>query len=97
MKRLYEFIKRQYDTTPYWVKLILNQMEKIMSALDDLKSAIADLSAQLATNNADIEAELAKIVAPGTSDADVEASVATIRTLIAANKSETDKLAAPAV
>lgn len=84
---------KHLDPTPHWAKTIINNQEKIMAALDDLKSAIADLKTQLDTNNADIEALLAKIVAPGTSDADVEQAVADIRALIASNKAETDKLA----
>ncbi len=62
-----------------------------MSAADDLKAAIADLATELADNNAEIEALLAKITAPGTSDADVAAAVASIRGLIADNKTEVDK------
>lgn len=65
--------------------------EKIMSAFDDLKSAIADLATELADNNAEIEALLTKITAPGTSDADVEAAVQSIRDLITTNKAEVDK------
>lgn len=62
-----------------------------MSAAEDLKSAIADLATELAENNAEIEALLGKITAPGTSDADVQAAVVQIRQLIADNKTEVDK------
>lgn len=65
-----------------------------MAAADDLKSAIADLKTQLDTNNAGIEKLLTTIVTPGTSDADVEAAVSSIRGLIASNKAETDKIPA---
>lgn len=62
-----------------------------MSALTDLKSALADLATQLAANNAEIDLLLTKIVNPGTSDADVEAAVAQIRSLIADNSAEVTK------
>ncbi len=65
-----------------------------MPALDDLKSAITDLATQLAANNAEIETLLTKITATGTSDADVEAAVASIRDLITSNKAEVDKATA---
>lgn len=68
-----------------------DQLEIIMAALDDLKSAIADLATQLSDNNAEIEALLAKISTPGTSDADIAAAVSSIRDLITANKAEVDK------
>lgn len=67
-----------------------------MSALDDLKSALADLATSVAANNTEIEALLAKIVNPGTSDADVEAAVTSIRGLIAANTAELAKAQAAA-
>ncbi len=75
---------------------VLHNQGAIMSALDDLKSALADLATQLTANNAEMETLLAKITAPGTSDADVEAAVASIRDLIASNKAEVDKAAAAA-
>lgn len=62
-----------------------------MSALDDLKGTVSDLAAQLDANTAEIEDLLTKITAPGTSDADVEAAVTQIRTLIDANKAEVAK------
>jgi chromosome segregation ATPase len=71
--------------------LILTNQEKQMAAIDDLKAAIADLTTELADNNAEIEALLSKITAPGTSDADVAAAVQSIRDLIASNKAEVDK------
>ena len=83
-----------FNSTREKLNRILANQEIIMSALDDLKSALADLSTQLAANNADIETLLTKIVAPGTSDADVEAAVASIRDLTAANKAEVDKAVA---
>ena len=68
--------------------------ETSMAAIDDLKTAIADLAAQLATNNAEIETLLGKITAPGATDAQIAEAVASIRTLTAANKAETDKAVA---
>ena len=83
-----------FNSTREKLNRIIANHEIIMSALDDLKSALADLSTQLAANNAEIDLLLTKITATGTSDADVEAAVASIRDLTAANKAETDKLAA---
>ena len=92
-KQITGFIKRQYDQQPPWAK----QMEtKIMTALTDLQSAIADLSTALTANNAEIDALLTKITATGTSDADVEAAVASIRPLIASNTAEVSKAVAAA-
>lgn len=65
-----------------------------MAAIDDLKSAVTDLAAQMTANNAAIEALLAKITAPGATDADIEAAVTQIRTLITDNKAEVDKATA---
>lgn len=73
---------------------ILETQEKLMAAVDDLKLAIADLTTQLNTNNAAIEVLLTKIVATGTSDADVEAAVSQIRDLIASNTAEVAKVPA---
>lgn len=55
--------------------------DHIMSALTDLKDAISALGDSVTSAVAEIEALLAKIVAPGTSDADVAAAVAQIKTL----------------
>ena len=52
---------------------------KIMSALDDLKAALSGLAGAVSDGVAEIEVLLGKIVAPGTSDADVEAAVAQIQ------------------
>ena len=70
---------------------IIENQEKTMAAIDDLKAAIADLATELTANNAEIDALLTKIGTPGTSDADVAAAVASIRDLIASNKTEVDK------
>ena len=70
---------------------LIDQRTKIMSALTDLQSAIADLSTALTANNAEIDTLLTKIVATGTSDADVEAAVASIRALITSNAAEVAK------
>lgn len=78
------------------LNLVLERTETIVSALDDLKSAIADLATALSDNNAEIEVLLTKIVASGTSDADVAAAVAQIRALISDNKAEVDKAKAAA-
>lgn len=66
-------------------------MEKMMSALTDLKAALDDLATQLVVNNAEIETLLTKITTPGTSDADVEAAVTQIRSLITDNAAEVAK------
>jgi chromosome segregation ATPase len=66
-------------------------MEKMMSALTDLKAALDDLANQLVVNNAEIETLLTKITTPGTSDADVEAAVTQIRSLITDNAAEVAK------
>lgn len=63
-----------------------------MTALTDLQSAVADLATQLAANNTAIDNLLTKITAPGTSDADVEAVVSQIRSLITANQAEIAKI-----
>ena len=73
---------------------ILQNQGVIMAAIDDLKSAIADLGTALAANNAAIDVLLTKITATGTSDADVEAAVQSIRDLIAANTAEVAKIPA---
>lgn len=62
--------------------IIANQKantEKIMSALSDLQAALADLGTALTANNAEIDLLLTKITSPGTSDADIEAAVTSIR------------------
>lgn len=76
--------------------IIVDNQERLMSALTDLQSAIADLQTQLAANNAAIDGLLSTITAPGTSDADVEAAVTQIRTIIDANKAELAKVTPPA-
>jgi hypothetical protein len=70
--------------------IIENQerMEKIMS---DLTDAVDALDAALTKNNAEIETLLTKITAPATTDAEVAAAVARIRTLTAANTDEVAK------
>ena len=75
---------------------ILENQETMMAAVDDLKSAIADLTTELTANNAEIETLLTKITAPGTSDADVAAAVASIRGLISDNTAEVAKAKAAA-
>jgi chromosome segregation ATPase len=72
------------------------KLEKIMSALTDLMAALADLGTALTANNAEIDLLLTKITATGTSDADVEAAVTQIRTLIATNAAEVAKAQAAA-
>ena len=67
-----------------------------MSAADDLKAAIADLTTALEANNAEIDALLTKITTPGTSDADVQAAVTQIRSLISTNAAEVAKAQAAA-
>ena len=74
--------------------LTLQKQDVIMSALTDLQAAINDLADELKTNNAEIETLLTKITATGTSDADVEAAVTQIRSLLSDNKAEVDKAAA---
>ncbi len=77
-------ILRKLDT-------VLTREGILMAASDDLKAAVADLATELNQNNLEIEALLTKITAPGTSDADVEAAVATIRQLITDNAAEVAK------
>lgn len=67
------------------------QQRHIMSALDDLKAAIADLGTAVTDGITEIEALLAKITAPGTSDADVQAAVAQITGITAGIKDEVAK------
>jgi hypothetical protein len=54
------------------------------------------LATELTTNNAEIETLLTKITATGTSDADVEAAVTQIRSLITDNAAEVAKAQAAA-
>ena len=75
---------------------ITGKVTCIMTAIDDLRSAITDLSAQLDANNAAIDALLTKITTPGSSDADVESAVTSIRSLISANQAELAKINPPA-
>lgn len=89
-------VEARLRSVEHTLDLILINQEKIMSALDDLKSAIADLTTALTTNNTEIETLLTKITTPGTSDADVEAAVASIRDLITANAAEVAKAQAAA-
>jgi len=92
-----------WDEAPAWaielreISLInLNLQEAIMAASDDLKAAVADLSAQMTVNNTAIDGLLAKITAPGTSDADIQAAVSQIHSLIDGNKAELAKITPPA-
>lgn len=84
---------REIETREMLRHIIANQ-EIMMSKADELKAAIDDLATEMADNNAAIEKELTRIVAPGTSDADVDAAVTRIRSLISDNKAEVDKLKA---
>lgn len=63
-----------------------------MSALTDLQGAITDLGTAVTAATAAIDKLLATIVAPGTSDADVEAAVAQIKTLTAGINTEVAKV-----
>jgi len=72
------------------------KVDILMAAIDDLRSAIADLGTQLDANNAAIDALLTKITTPGSSDADVESAVTSIRSLISANQAELAKINPPA-
>lgn len=67
-----------------------------MTALSDLQDAIAGLSSQVTAAIAEIENLLSTIVAPGTSDADVEAAAASIKTITTALKDEVTKATTPA-
>src|SRR5450631_1153369 len=97
MHRIIDFLKHQYShETPRWALTIIANQERIMAAIDDLKAALADLATELASNNAEIETLLTKITAPQTSDADVAAAVAQIRSLISDNKTEVAKAQAAA-
>ncbi len=70
----------------------LNHMEKrIMAALDDLKAAITGLTDEVTDAVTEIEALLAKITTPGTSDADVTAAADAIKAITGNLKTEVDK------
>jgi len=60
----------------------LIQQGKIeMSALTDLQDSLAALATTVSSTTSEIETLLGKITAPGTSDADIEAAVAQIKSL----------------
>ena len=92
MHKLIEFLKHQYDPTPHWARTIIVNQEKIMSALSDLQASIADLGTAVTAATAGIDKLLATIVAPGTSDADVEAAVTQIKSLTAGINAEVAKI-----
>jgi hypothetical protein len=60
----------------------LQQGDDVMSALSDLKDAIAALTTAVTDATAEITTLLGKIANPGTSDADVEAAVTQIQTIV---------------
>lgn len=69
---------------------LIRMENRIMSAEDDLAQAVHDLSDQVTINNDEIEDLLKKILNP-TNSGQVAAAVASIRDIIARNKSEVDK------
>jgi len=87
----FDVIERRLHGVENKLDAILETQERIMSALTDLQAALTDLGTALTANNAEIDLLLTKITNPGTSDADVEAAVTSIRGLIAANATEVAK------
>ncbi len=71
--------------------LLLARSKHIMSALTDLQASVADLGTAVTANTAEIDRLLTKITAPGTSDADVEAAVESIKSLTAGINAEVAK------
>lgn len=62
-----------------------------MTAIDDLNSAVADLTTAVTAGNAQIESELQTILAGGSTDAQVEAAVASIRAVVQSQNDEVAK------
>lgn len=91
LSRVLGGFSRHHDSRLDQIAHQLNRMENHMS---DLNDAVADLTTSTATVNAKIDDLLTKITAPSTSDADVKAAVAQIRTLIQQNTDEMAKVAA---
>lgn len=72
--------------------LVSQKQEILMSKADDLKAAIDELATTIADNHTEVEAQLAIIANPGTSDADVDAAIARIRELNSSVKADVDRL-----
>jgi predicted nucleic acid-binding Zn-ribbon protein len=70
---------------------IINQQEKIMAAIDDLNQAVTDLGTAVTAGNAQIESELQTILNGGSTDAQIEAAVANIRTILTSQNDEVTK------
>jgi len=68
-----------------------DKLETIMSALDNLKTSVADLATTVNDGVAEIEALLAKITAPSSTDADVQAAADQIGSIAKAIKDEVAK------
>jgi chromosome segregation ATPase len=89
-------IESKLDQNSRDLQQVLTMEKSAMAALTDLQSALTDLAASVASGNAEIETLLGKIVNPGTSDADIEAAVASIRSIIASQNAEVAKAQAAA-
>jgi peptidoglycan hydrolase CwlO-like protein len=81
-------IERKLDTAVF---NLLRMEARIMSALTDLQDALDALTTAVGAATAEIEALLAKITTPGTPDADVQAAVTRIKTLVTAINDEVAK------
>jgi len=88
-------IEQKLDRVLGALKSVQTKEDKIMSALTDLQAVVSDLAdavtaltASVTSGVAEIETLLGKITASGTSDADVEAAVAQVRTIIDGIKSQ---------
>jgi predicted nucleic acid-binding Zn-ribbon protein len=78
------------------IRQLNKHLENIMTAIQDLNKVIADLSAAINDATTEIEALLAKITNPGTSDADVEAAAASIQGIVTGLNQEVAKAKATA-
>jgi len=66
-----------------------------MAAIDDLKTAVSDLGTSISSELSAIDAKLSSIPS-GTSDADIQSVVTSVRALKDSVDAETAKLTAPA-
>jgi hypothetical protein len=78
------------------VDLILKRESLLMAAIDDLKAAVAALASAVTDGITEIEALLAKISNPASTDADVAAAAAQIASITQSIKDEVAKAMAAA-